>query len=192
MEHDILVIFDCFGVIFQEVAPFLFAHHFDKETAERLKQEYFVRADRGEITLTEVFLDMEKRFGFSVEDLQKEWDSLIVLDEKMPPVIAKIKRFCDLALLSNAAKGEVERIVKQFGLDELFDVVRVSSATGISKPDVRAYTETVKAFGKKYRKVYMIDDNPKNLDGLAAIGIEGVLFTEPEKLLRDMEEKLAQ
>jgi hypothetical protein len=45
-----LVIFDCFGVIFDEIAPVFFRRHFDEETAKVLKDKYFIPADMGEIT----------------------------------------------------------------------------------------------------------------------------------------------
>ena len=64
-----LVIFDCFGVIFDEIAPPFFRRHFDEETAAVLKEKFFVPADLGEITRDELFDNMSSILFFSVRTL---------------------------------------------------------------------------------------------------------------------------
>ena len=55
-----LVIFDCFGVIFEEIAVKFFNAHFSPEQAAVLKDKFFVPADLGQITYDEIFENMEK------------------------------------------------------------------------------------------------------------------------------------
>ena len=49
-RRDKALIFDYFGVLSSEVAPFWLERYFDRETAARLKAQVVARADRGELT----------------------------------------------------------------------------------------------------------------------------------------------
>ena len=53
-----LIIFDCFGVIFDEVAVRFFNKHFAPGQAAEIKDKFFIPADLGEIEYDEIF---EKR-----------------------------------------------------------------------------------------------------------------------------------
>lgn len=189
MDKNILIIFDCFGVIFEEIAPVFFRNHFEGETAAILKDKYFVPADRGDITREELFDLMSAELGMKKEDILSEWDELIRLRDYMVPVIEKLGESADIALLSNAPTGFVEEIFEENNLNRLFDKIFVSSALKMAKPDAEIYLHCVNSFGKKYDKIYMIDDNLKNLEVLPEIGITPVLFTDVDSMLAALGEK---
>ena len=52
--HNRLVIFDCFGVIFGEVAPLFLRKYLSDEEADAIKDKIFVPADLGQITYDEL------------------------------------------------------------------------------------------------------------------------------------------
>ena len=185
-----LIIFDCFGVIFDEIAPPFFRRHFDGETAARLKDKYFIPADLGEITREELFDRMSLELGMKKEDILKEWDELTNLRPYMVPIIEKLGEDADIALLSNAPTGFVERLFEENNLTRLFDKMFVSSALKMAKPDAEIYLHCVNSFGKKYDEIFMIDDSAKNLENLHEIGITPILFTDAEGLLRALGEKM--
>ncbi len=181
-----LIIFDCFGVIFDEIAPVFFRNHFDGETAARLKDKYFIPADLGEITREELFDLMSAELGMKKEDILTEWEGLIRLRDYMPPVIEKLGESADIALLSNAPTGFVERLFEENNLTGLFDKMFVSSALKMAKPDAEIYLHCVNSFGKKYDEIFMIDDSAKNLENLHEIGITPILFTNLEDMLKKL------
>ena len=178
-----LIIFDCFGVIFDEIAPIFFRNHFEEETAAILKEKYFVPADRGEITKEELFDRMSAELGMKKEDILSEWDTLIHLRPYMVPVIEKLGETADIALLSNAPLGFVEEIFEKNNLTRLFNRIFVSANLKMAKPDAEIYLHCVNSFNKRYDEIFMIDDNLKNLEGLPGIGITPVLFTGVEAML---------
>ena len=49
-----LIIFDCFGVIFEEVAPVFLRRHLPPEKADKIKDKLFIPADLGLITHDEL------------------------------------------------------------------------------------------------------------------------------------------
>lgn len=178
-----LIIFDCFGVIFGEIAPVFFERHFDKETAAVLKDKYFIPADLGIITREELFDLMAEELGFPKDELLKEWESLIRLDMKMVETIKELKKEADIALLSNAPTGFVEKLFEENNLYPLFDKVCVSSAVKMAKPDAAIYKYCVDMFGKEYDKIYFIDDSAKNLAPLEELGITGIHFVGIEDMI---------
>lgn len=177
-----LVIFDCFGVIFEEIAPPFFRKHFDEETAAALKEKFFVPADLGEITRDELFDNMSRELNMDRDYILAQWDELIRLREYMIPEIEKIREKADVALLSNAPLGFVEDLFEKNNLTRLFDKMFISCNLKMAKPDKRIYLHCVNSFGKDYEEIYMIDDSFANVEGLSEIGIKGVHFKNVESL----------
>lgn len=181
-----LIIFDCFGVIFGEIAPVIFERYFSGEEAVALKDKYFVPADLGKVTLDEIFNGMAEEIGISRERLEKEWNELIVLNKKIVPVIEKLRKEYTVILLSNAPLGFVERLMKDYCLEYLFDKIFISCNLKMSKPDPQIYLHCVNSFENKFEKVYMIDDNIKNLEHLPSLGITPVHFTGIDRMIEEL------
>ncbi len=185
MKKD-LIIFDCFGVIFDEIAPVFFQRHFSSDVASALKDKYFAPADLGEITFDELIDGMAEELNMDKDFILEEWESLIHLNEEIVGVIEKLGEKYDLALLSNAPLGIVESLFEKYNLERLFDKIFISCNLKISKPNPEIYKHCVNQFGKNYDKIYMIDDNLKNLEPLPEIGITPIHFTRIEKMLSEI------
>jgi putative hydrolase of the HAD superfamily len=70
---------------------------------------------------------------------------------------------------------------KRFPLIELFDVIVDATYTKILKPDARAYKLCLDALGLPAKACVFVDDQKRNVDGAAAVGIPTVYFdvTQP-------------
>ena len=174
-----LVIFDCFGVICGEIAPYIFAKYFkDEEEAKRLKDEFCHPADLGEITADQMFTKIAERIGITKAHLIEEWESYICYNADIEPILSALSEKADMALLSNAMDGLAEGCLEKFGFGKYFDKIFLSFRHRVAKPDPAYYKLCVDSFGKEYDEIFMIDDNPKNLAPLPALGIKGVLFKD--------------
>lgn len=173
-----LIIFDCFGVIFGEVAPVLFKRHFPPEQAAILKEKFFIPADLGLVTYDELFDSMAEEFCMNKEDLLTEWNSIIHLNEEIIPVIKELKKSADVILLSNAVESFVEGLFEKYSLNELFDRIFISCYLKMAKPDPAIYQYAVSQMNKEYDEIYMIDDNIKNVENLHEIGIKGIQYKD--------------
>lgn len=179
-----LVIFDCFGVICGEVAPYIFSKYIsDPNEAKRLKEEYCRPADLGEISSDELFCGMAEILGISKSKVIEEWNSYLTLKQEVIPFIEALSAKADLALLSNAVDGLVEECIDRFDFGKYFDKIFISYKYGMAKPDTRYYKLCVDSFDKDYDEIYMIDDNSANLEPLSELGIKGVLYTGVESLM---------
>ena len=181
-----LFIFDCFGVICGEIAPIWFANRYGEEKAAELKPKYFKGADLGEKTLAELFDVLSKDLGIDIKDIVREWQDLIIIDKDMMNFIEHLKKTESVALLSNAPEGLIEWVFDGYEMKKYFDRVFISGECKIAKPDKNFYRMCVDSFDDKFDKIYMIDDNISNLNGLEEIGITPILYTDLPKMKKDI------
>lgn len=181
---DTLVIFDCFGVIMNEVAPLFLRKFLPLDEADALKEKLFVPADLGQVTYDELMTGMAQILGMTKEEMIPQWEELFILREEIVPVIRKLGEKYDIALLSNAPLGVVEGLLDKYALWDLFDKTVISCNVKMAKPDVEIYKHCVSLFDKKYDKIYMVDDNLGNLQHLPTIGITPIHY----RCIEDLEQ----
>ena len=171
-----LIIFDCFGVIFGEIAPVFLRKHLPENQVPSVKEKLFAPADLGTVTYEELLNNMATELSLEMPELLEEWNSLIILNEEIVPIIKRLKENSDIALLSNAPLGLVERIFEEHSLTQLFDTMVISCNIGLAKPDERIYCHCINTLGKSYDEIYMIDDSPANLEPLPQLGIKPIHY----------------
>ena len=178
-----LIIFDCFGVIFEEVAPTFLKKFLAEDKALVIKEELFTPADLGLITYDELLTNMAKLLKADKDEMIKEWNSMFILRKSILPVIKALGERHDVILLSNAPMGVVEGAFEKHGLTPLFKKMFVSCNLGLAKPDKAIYLHCVNAMGKTYDEIYMIDDNLTNLEHLPEIGITPIHYKKDDSVL---------
>lgn len=178
-----LIIFDCFGVIFEEVAPTFLKKFLAEDKALAIKDELFVPADLGKITYDELLTNMAKMLGVDKDEMIKEWNAMFILRESILPYIKRLGERHDVILLSNAPLGVVEDAFEKHGLTPLFKKMFISCNLGLAKPDKAIYQHCVNEMGKAYNEIYMIDDNWVNLEHLPEIGITPLHFKGDDSVL---------
>lgn len=183
---DTLIIFDCFGVIFEDVAPPFLKKFLPEDKANEVKEKLFPPADRGDISYDTLLSDLAKALSLPRNELEEQWNRMFVLKEDTVSLIKQLKGRYTLALLSNAPEGIVEELFEKYGLTEHFDKIFVSYKHRLVKPQRKFYELCVSSFEKKFEKVYMIDDNKTNLDGLEEIGITPLLFESAEDIEKEL------
>ena len=133
------VIFDFFGVVSSEVAPFWFGARFAREEAIRLKQEYMEPADHGDISKEELFARLSALSGEAAEDIEAEFSRLAVINRDTVEVIKALKGKYKVGLLSNAQAEWLEGIFLREDLHGLFDL-EVSRVECVRPSRRRRYT----------------------------------------------------
>jgi 2-haloacid dehalogenase len=69
-----------------------------------------------------------------------------------------------------------------FAFLELLDGVVVSGVEGVAKPDPRIYEIAVERAGLPASSLVFVDDKQQNVDGALAAGLDGILFTDADRL----------
>ncbi len=181
-----LIIFDCFGVIFEEVAPVFLRRHLPSEYVDEIKEKLFRPADLGEITHDELLFNMSKELGLPLERVIPEWKSLFIIKNETVELIRELHKKYDIALLSNAPLGVVEELIENHGLHDLFDKTVISCNVRMAKPQPEIYQYCVSLFEKSYDKIYMVDDSIANLEHLPGIGITPIHFRKTEDVIKKL------
>ena len=177
-----LVIFDCFGVIMQEVAPTFLKKYLPDDKASTVKEELFGPADMGEVTYDELLKNMSEVIGMPLDKMVPLWEEMFVLRSEILPAIRSLRGKADIALLSNAPLGVVEGLLDRYALWDLFDRTVISCNVKMAKPDPEIYKYCISLFGKEYDKIYMVDDNLINLEHLPSLGITPIHYRNVEDL----------
>lgn len=171
------VIFDFFGVISTEVAPFWFEERFSPDKAAELKEKYMGPSDRGEASEDETFAALSALSGERAEDIREDFNRRVKINPEMVKLIESLRGKYKTVLLSNAMEEWLEKILMKNDLFRLFDTTVISAKEKIAKPSAEIFRLALSRAGVSADEAVFIDDNRKNTDGAMAAGIDGIVFT---------------
>ena len=170
------IIFDFFGVISSEVAPFWFGARYTEEEAKRLKEEYMSVADLGKVSADELFESLSRLSGEPPKKIHDDFMSLSRIDHEMVSFIKNLSCDYKIVLLSNAESELLDEIMKRDDLYGLFDYTVISGKEGIAKPCGEIFDLALTRSDSLAEESVFIDDNPKNVSAAMSRGIRGILF----------------
>jgi len=183
MENKLLI-FDCFGVLCQEISPKWFRMHFSDEEAKILKPKFFNGADRGDIDIYELVDRISNYTKIPSSKILEEWKMIFNKNDELLNYIRKLKGKYHICLLSNVVKGFVNFLFEDPNyLSNIFDKTFNSWEYHTRKPEKEFYKICIDSY-KDYNfdKIYFIDDNEKNLVGLEEFKITPHLYISNEEL----------
>ncbi len=171
-----LIIFDCFGVIFEDIAPAFLKRYLDDEKALKIKDELFSPADLGKISYEQLLDNLAKCLMLDKEKMLTEWNSMLRPRLSIIPTVEALGEKYDVILLSNAPSDLVEEAFEEHNLTRLFKRLFISYKLGLAKPDKEIYLHCVREMDTDYDEIYMVDDNIVNLKKLHEIGINAIHY----------------
>ena len=179
-----LLLFDCFGVVMREVAPYWFRRYYTPEEADRIKEEMMHDGDVGAVPDDELYRRLGETVGVPGDVIRREWEELVIPNPATISLIRRLKSRYRVVLLSNAMSGYLRYALDKCGIADLFDDVIVSAEVKLVKPDPAIFKLALDRAGVDAKNALMIDDVGKNLDGARAVGIDGFLFRGADGLER--------
>ncbi len=111
------------------------------------------------------------------------------LDPKMVNLITKLKSRYKIGLLSNYTKGLEDFLINRFKIHHLFDAVVSSYTIRIRKPAIDAYHYVAKELSEQVEHCLFVDDKQKNVDVALEAGMEAILFSGFDDLVKEMEQQ---
>lgn len=171
-------IFDFFGVICSDIAGDWFKTHIVHGSLEEL-EGYLEDADLGNVNETETFAKIGTSVGGDGEMIRNDWLRSAVIRQDMVRYVLELKKTYKVAVCTNAPKDFFYTVLKKEGIEDLFNVVVVSSEVGYAKPDVKIFDITLQKLGTSKEETVFFDDRQKNVDSGKMYGLQAVLFTTP-------------
>jgi HAD superfamily hydrolase (TIGR01509 family) len=145
--------------------------------------------ETGKIT-TEEFLDrlfflFDKRFTRGL--LLSAWNEIIREDVPgIAALVARIQQQHHTAILSNTSPSHFEKAEREGEAVRLIPRRFLSYQVGAAKPDALIYRHVVEALGVPAAEVLFIDDLEENIIGAHHAGMNGIIFTDIQRLERDL------
>lgn len=181
------LIFDCFGVLYQGSLE-----HLRQLTPPAQQQELTDlshASDYGYISRDEYMQRVGEIVGLSAGEIEAIISTDHVRSTAMVELVREVRKTHKTALLSNVGRGIIRQLFTNEELEELFDVVVLSSDAGVVKPYPAIYELTATRLGVPANECYMIDDMPGNIDGARAVGMDGVVFESVTQLQTMLEKR---
>jgi epoxide hydrolase-like predicted phosphatase len=180
------IVFDFFGVICSEIAPFVLPRYMSAEAAVTYKADVVERADLGEIELKDVLEHLSKLTGATPATLEAEFWGCVKIDPEMVALIEQVKAVRRTALLSNAMRPFLHQILEKHDLPRLFETMVISCEEGLTKPNPAIYQLMADRLGLPPSACFFTDDNPVNIAAARAAGFDAEQFTGVAKLKADL------
>ena len=108
--------------------------------------------------------------------------SYFIFFDKTKDTLLKLRKKYKLGIISDTWPS-ADRILKNGGIEDLFDTKTFSCHLGVMKPDSKMYYDALKQMGLPPEQTIFVDDFEPNLDGAAACGIKSVLIKEKANAL---------
>ena len=141
----------------------------------------------GRISSEERWRQLGNTLGLGAdEDLaafRQEFFAGDVLDVELAQYVRRMRTHLRTALLSNAPSGLAGYLRTPLAIDDCFDVVVISGAVGMMKPDPGIYRLTLERLQVSPHEAVFVDDIPENVRAAGQQGIHAIQFTGRESLL---------
>lgn len=127
-------------------------------------------------------------------------DSHVIPRENIE-IVQKIKKNYKVGLLTNNIKKWVGKVLKNYGIEDLFDALVVSSEVGAKKPDAEIFYVALKSFAVKPEEaVFVSDEVCDDLVGAKGCGMKTIWLDttygnepiEEQNKLKKKERKIAK
>lgn len=151
--------------------------------------------DGGTMSIRQYWLEIARHAGvdFSESRIQQLWIAdyrswLSVNADTYDVLLALREGGTRMALLSNAG-FDFGGYFRHGPMGSLFERIFVSAEMGRLKPEQAIYQDVLDDLGIEAGDMIFIDNKSVNIDGAAALGIEGHVFTTAELLRSYLDEK---
>ena len=150
------------------------------------------RFEAGEFKFAQLHHLFEQKFGLAINP-DKLKQAAADIFTPIPRTIEILKTLREnhsneipMVLLSNTNEVHWEFIESNWGVSKLFDHLVLSYEVKSLKPEEKIYRSVLEKTGVDARDCFFVDDIQANVDAAKHLGFDATLFTEPEKLRRDL------
>lgn len=150
------------------------------------------RASTGEIKEDAHWAEVLKRLkrpASEAKSFQDEFFGGDVIDRSLVEFIRSLRGKVHTGLISNAWSGLREFITKEKMID-IFDTVIISAEIGTIKPSARIYEVALEQARVGASETVFIDDVSVNIEACEKIGMQGILFNDPQVSINNLKQLL--
>jgi putative hydrolase of the HAD superfamily len=170
------IIFDFFDVIRTDaVRTWLNKHGY---VLEGPLLEVSQKMDRGEIEVDEFLNLLSKITGQASDSIFEEMEEGAKIDYNVLALVSQLHKQYKIGLLSNASSSFLRNLLQEHDLEKYFDEIVISSEVGLIKPEAAIFQHILSKMKAEPAETIFIDDNPKNVAGAQAVGLQAIVYTD--------------
>jgi epoxide hydrolase-like predicted phosphatase len=150
------------------------------------------RAQLGLATPADVWEAVRQAHHLAPEELSRLQQAFFAgdrIDRALVEYIRSLRPRYKVGVISNAWNN-LDDLLARERIAGLFDHVVGSGDVGLMKPDPRIYRLSLQGLAVAAPQAVFIDDNPSNVEGARAVGMQAIHFLGPQQALRDLENLL--
>jgi putative hydrolase of the HAD superfamily len=146
------------------------------------------QATLGKATTQEVWDEAGRQLNLPPDELQKLKDDIwngYEWNTELLDFIRSLKPNYKTGIISDAWSDAREGMEDKIN-GELFDVIVFSAEEGVQKPHPDLFRRALTLLEIEPQEAIFLDDREKNIEGAQMVGMHGVLFTETNKAIEDI------
>lgn len=151
-------------------------------------QELADKVDRGDISNKELVKILAQKCGVKENEVWKGIKKEIVFNVELLDRIKSLHANYKTGILSNYTHEWLEELIEENQLKAYFDHIIISSRYKVIKPDPKIYKIMLDQFKLKPHEVLFIDDRDYQVEGAKKLGINALLYTKFDKLIKDLKD----
>ena len=126
-----------------------------------------------------------KRPANELETIRHEFFAGDVIDRTLLDFLRSLRGKYKTGLISNAW-GDLREYILREKIEDAFDHIIISAEVGAVKPDAKIYQFALEQAGVKPKEMVFVDDFAVNIEGCEKLGIQGILFKDPESAMKQL------
>ena len=141
--------------------------------------------EEGHCSSLEFFRDVRDRYELQLEfdEFKEIWNNIFWENLEVNEIIIYLKaKGYPLFLLSNTNELHFTHIIERYPIVHLMDEWILSFEIGAKKPKRRIYEAIFEKMDVRKDEVFYIDDVEANVEAARALGMKGLVFSEPADL----------
>ena len=150
------------------------------------------QATLGQVSVEEHWQAVAKRLKVNKKDIaaiEREFFAGDVIDHSIVGFLRSLRPRFKTGLISNAWSDMRGYLVRQM-IDDAFDTLTISAEVGVAKPEARIYHLALEQARVKAEAAVFVDDVPANIEACEAVGMKGILFTDPQEAMNQLKKLL--
>lgn len=128
-----------------------------------------------------------------LDDIEIFWQKVLATQKPNEAFIDFIEKNLagkyQLAVLSNFTP-DLNEYIKRYAIEYLFDQVFISAILKIAKPDPAIYAHALQVMDVSPEQSLFIDDKQKNVETALNLGMNGIVFTKTEEVIKQIKKIL--
>ena len=131
------------------------------------------------------------KWGKLIEAYHTDWDESIngTIESTIDILVELREKGYPLFGLSNFSTEKFPLVRQRYEFFDWFEDILLSAEVNLVKPDPRIYQALLNRIGREPSECILIDDSAPNIESALKFGMDGIHFSSPEQLKRELAER---